>query len=367
MDLLEEIINEARKLPLVPLAGVEAYQNAGPGMITMVDTELEKNGCINNLIGNNPLQMMYDNHKHHWAFMATVFGISAYELLARTVPWVYRSYYSHGFDYAYFPIELTAWKSAVTHHMPEKTAGQVLCIYDWMLEKHNQIIELAQRSDTETLPVSESWIEEKEAFKGQLLAGDFSSCMEIARNYIMESSRVKDFYLYIIQPSMYEIGLMWEGAEISVAQEHLASAVVSRILACVAGEMKHTSKEKGKALVTAAPGEFHEIGAWMVSDLLEQDGWQVTYLGANTPDQDLLKLLDDNLPDILALSVTMPFNLDRAESIVSAIHKNPLHRGLKILIGGRVFIDNPELEKTLGADGFAANLDDALRTTRSWV
>ena len=367
MDLLEEIINEAQNLPLVPLAGVEAYQNAGPQMIMQVDTELGNNDQINNLIGNNPLQMMYDNHKHHWAFMATVFGISAYELLARTVPWVYRSYSTHGFDYTYFRVELTAWKSAITHHMPEKTTEQILCIYDWMLAKHGQMIELAKRGDTETLPISESWYEEKEAFKGQLLAGDFASCMEIAKNYIEESSRVKDLYLYIIQPAMYEIGLMWERAEISVAQEHLASAVVSRILACVAGEMKLTPKDKGKAVVTSAPGEFHEIGAWMVSDLLEQDGWQVTYLGANPPDQDLLKLLEDNLPDILVLSVTMPFNLDRAGSIVSAIRKNPLHRGLRILVGGRVFIDNPELEKKLGADGFAANLDEALRKTRSWV
>ncbi len=366
-DLLTEILAEARDLPLVPLKGVSEYQEAGPEMIRQVDAELEEDESLQVLIGNNPLQVMYDNHKHHWAFMATVFGISGYELLARTVPWVYRSYHSHGFSYDYFPVELNAWKRAIATHISEKSAGQILMIYDWILDKHDQMIELAELGDAGDLPISESWLEDKETFKESLLNGNFTSCMDIAHAYINESARLKDFYLHIIQPSMYEIGLMWEKAEISVAQEHLASAVVSRILACVAGEVSHIPKEKGKAVITAAPGEFHEIGAWMVSDLLEQDGWQVSYLGANTPDQDLIKLLDEYLPDLLVLSVTMPFNLDKAKALVAAVRENSIHRSMRILVGGRVFVDNPELEKAIGADGLAANLDEALRITRSWV
>ena len=31
----------------------------------------------------------------------------------------------------------------------------------------------------------------------------------------------------------------------------------------------------------------------MISDVLDQDGWQVRYLGANTPDGDLLKMVDE--------------------------------------------------------------------------
>lgn len=366
-DLLAEILAEARDLPLVPLKGVSEYQGAGPEMIRLVDAELGENESLQVLIGNNPLQVMYDNHKHHWAFMATVFGISGYELLARTVPWVYRSYHSHGFSYDYFPVELNAWKRAIATYISEKSAGQILMIYDWILDKHDQMIELAELEDAGELPISESWLEDKDTFKRSLLEGNFTSCMDIAHAYINESARLKDFYLHIIQPSMYEIGLMWEKAEISVAQEHLASAVVSRILACVAGEVSHIPKEKGKAVITAAPGEFHEIGAWMVSDLLEQDGWQVSYLGANTPDQDLINLLEESLPDLLVLSVTMPFNLDRAKAIVAAVRENSIHRSMRILVGGRVFVDNPELEKVVGADGLAANLDEALRITRSWM
>jgi methanogenic corrinoid protein MtbC1 len=49
----------------------------------------------------------------------------------------------------------------------------------------------------------------------------------------------------------------------------------------------YPSQAKGKAVITAAPNEFYEIGAWMISDILEFDGWEVRYLGANTPVNDL--------------------------------------------------------------------------------
>jgi methanogenic corrinoid protein MtbC1 len=167
------------------------------------------------------------------------------------------------------------------------------------------------------------------------------------------------FYLHIVQPVMYEIGRMWENAEISVAQEHLASAVVARVLAATGGSRIFTGYRKGRALVTTVQNEFHEIGAWMISDILEQDGWQVRYLGSNTPREDLLRMLDDYLPDLLAVSVTMAFNLDNLNSLLAEIRSNPLHGDMPVMIGGRVFLDSPELVADMNVHSFAHSLQEA--------
>jgi methanogenic corrinoid protein MtbC1 len=165
---------------------------------------------------------------------------------------------------------------------------------------------------------------------------------------------------------MYEIGMLWERAEISVAEEHLASAIVVRIMATIGIAKIEVVEAKGRAVVTASPNEFHEIGAWMVSDALEQDGWMVQYLGANTPREDLVRLLQSFNPDILAISVTIPFNVNKAKDTITSVRSKSELAGMKIMVGGRVFNENPELWAVTGADGFAPNLQSARRLAAQW-
>lgn len=72
---LNDIIEDARQLPLVPLTATSKYQDKISVLTQFVNETLETDPSIHTLIGNNPLQIMYDNHKHHAAFMATVFSI----------------------------------------------------------------------------------------------------------------------------------------------------------------------------------------------------------------------------------------------------------------------------------------------------
>jgi hypothetical protein len=180
---LSSVIEDAVKLPLVPLGAVSEYRNKTAEMTSLVDTELSSRPDIMDLLDNNALQIMYDNHKHHASFMATVFGVSGYELLAKTVPWVYRSYHSHGFSYDYFPIALQAWQKAVTSIMDEDLRSQILAVYSWMIASHEKMISLAE-GPGEKPPVSKQWFEIKEDFRNRLLEGDSQGCLAIANQYM---------------------------------------------------------------------------------------------------------------------------------------------------------------------------------------
>ncbi|MGC8779201.1 MAG: cobalamin-dependent protein, partial [Candidatus Caldatribacteriaceae bacterium] len=59
----------------------------------------------------------------------------------------------------------------------------------------------------------------------------------------------------------------------------------------------------------------------MTADLLEAEGWNVLYLGANTPQKELLRLLKRVKPKILGISVTMVFNLLQAEEIITCLRE----------------------------------------------
>lgn len=356
---LDSVVIQAQQLPQIPVAAISAYHQHAREMCAVVDATLSKHEDINILIGNNPLQVMYDNHTHHAAFMTSVFSTANYELLARTLPWVYQVYRNKNFLFDYFPLELKAWIDAVRTALTPEDAENIYAVYRWMLNQHENIVKLACDVDYSTQPpINPQWLAQKNTFLKALLAGDHHECVKLSKTLVRSSVDLEDFYLNIVQPCMYEIGILWERGFISVAHEHLASAIVGRVLAGASMVDISAAPLETRAVITASPDEFHEIGAWMVSDILEHDGWQVRYLGANTPTEDLIKMLKCFHPHILALSVTMPFNLHKVQQMIRSIRAEADLNGLYIIVGGNAFSQSKDLWRSSGADAWAANIHD---------
>ncbi|MBU2431127.1 MAG: cobalamin-binding protein, partial [Proteobacteria bacterium] len=155
----DDIVKEAKKLPVVSLAAATAYHEKTSFLTEYVDETLASHPKIHDLTGHNPLQVMYDNHRHHAAFMATVFSIANYELLARTVPWVYRAYSAHSFSFDYFPVELKAWVAAIDKYMATDMTAEIKSVYAWMIKQHENMMYLSQIKKEHKLPVREDWLE----------------------------------------------------------------------------------------------------------------------------------------------------------------------------------------------------------------
>ncbi len=363
---IDALIASVEDLPRVPLAGATAYRNMRVELTGYVDETMMAAESIGNLIGGNDPQIMYDNHRHHASFMLTVFYIGNYELLARTLPWVYRAYFSHNFSYDYFKVELQTWIAALHKCIEPALTTEIISIYSWMLDKHEQIVQISQEYTESDIPVETDWLARKDDFLTALLEGDRHHCVAIAEHSVSTAEELQQFYLQVIQPAMYEIGRLWENGVISVAQEHLASAIVARVMASINSIDIQEKLSRGKAVIAAGPGEYHEIGAWMISDLLEHDGWRIRYLGANIPLADLLDLLHKFQPEILVLSVTMPFNILPARETVTAVRNDHNLSKVRIMVGGRVFNDIDGLWQSTGAHGCSANVAGAVKLARTW-
>ncbi len=366
MKTVSALVDVANNLPPVSLESAAEYHKNIPSMTKHVDESLTTVSDINTLLGDNPLRIMYDNHKNHAAFMSTVFSINNYELLVRTVVWVYRSYHAHGFSYDYFPVELKSWMKAVELTLDQESAREINTIYSWILENHPHFIELSKNVTDEPAINDKEWIEAKNMFQASLLLGDHKACLKMADKLVRTLSDLEPFYLHIIQPVMYEVGNLWEQAKITVAHEHLASAIVGRVMASISMIDNISTSKKGRAIIASSANELHEIGAWMISDVLEQDGWDVRYLGANMPEKDLIELLASFKPHLLALSVTMPYNINLARTTISQIKSREEIQGVKIMLGGRVFNKSPELWRITRADGYAPNLKEARELADQW-
>ncbi len=170
-------------------------------------------------------------------------------------------------------------------------------------------------------------------FFNALLTGDRLKCRKIALGLLENKFPVKNLYEDILKQSLYEIGDLWENGEISVATEHLASAIVENILNDVYAQIvseKHINKS---VVVTCVENEFHQIGVKMVADIFEMNYWKVHFLGANIPVKDLIDFIEKKQPNLLAVSMSLYFHLPLLENILKRVNAEFPH--LTILIGGQ--------------------------------
>ncbi len=199
-----------------------------------------------------------------------------------------------------------------------------------------------------------------EDYVDALRTGDRRRALNIARSALNAGIDIRDLYMDVFQPAMHEIGRLWEVNELTVAQEHLATAITQSVMAQLYAHV-FARPPLGKTLVaTCIGGELHELGIRMVADFFEIEGWDVYYLGANMPAEDVVRMANERKADALAVSVTLNNHVPRAQELIRMIRRSPIGATITILVGGQPINRAPDIYQKIGADLTAADARDAV-------
>ena len=173
----------------------------------------------------------------------------------------------------------------------------------------------------------------------------------------------EELYLKVIQGAQYRIGELWLANEVSIAQEHLATAIAQLALSHLYPRLPRAQRLGKRVLLACVEGELHEMGPRIMSDFLEMGGFDVDYLGANVPTESLVKMVTERPPDLLALSVTLSFHLPALRQAVSEVRK-VMGRRVPIAVGGHAFNWSPDVPRALDVDIHARDAKEMLDAVR---
>lgn len=199
----------------------------------------------------------------------------------------------------------------------------------------------------------------QERYLQAMVAGSGRAADKVVEAALDRRVRPQQIYLDIFQPTAYALGSMWQRNKISVAQEHLATAIIERQM----GELHPLFRapgDYGRTLVIGCvPGEWHRVGARMVADFFEAEGWQVHYLGASVPVSDMVGLARETRADVVGLSAQMLFSLPQVGAFVRALRAAGL-TDLPVIAGGMPFVERPEIAGALNVVGSGADAGEAV-------
>lgn len=178
---------------------------------------------------------------------------------------------------------------------------------------------------------------------------------------------ITDIYEHIFKATQHEVGYLWLTKQIGVGQEHFCTAATQVIMTSLYPDIFSSQKIGLKMIACSAAGDIHEMGIRMIADLFEMGGWDTYYLGGNMPDDEIIKTIKQHKPDLLAISVTMPFHISKVQKLIAKIRSDPATRQLLILAGGEPFRLLTDMWKKIGADGFAENGMNAITLANNLI
>lgn len=192
-----------------------------------------------------------------------------------------------------------------------------------------------------------------------LLQKNSRNSMFMIQKFCQQGIPLSDIYVEILAESMRRIGEMWHTAQITVDTEHFCTSVTQMAMAQLYPVI-FSQERKNKAVLCACPGtELHEMGARMVADLFENDGWDSVYLGAAVPEDALMDSIRENDPDLLTLSISMPQHLIECQTLVERIRRE--FPDLRIAVGGNAFRSTHEIWKQWPIDIYTEDARELIK------
>jgi methanogenic corrinoid protein MtbC1 len=150
----------------------------------------------------------------------------------------------------------------------------------------------------------------------------------------------------VVAPALTRVGEGWAEGSLSIAQEHMATAVFRRILGWLF-RVYEVSGAAPRLVVATPPGQVHELGALMVATSAAAEGWGVTYLGPDLPVADLLSAVAQTGARAVAVSaVYVPESVDLLAALREM--RAGLPERVPVIVGGAA---TPEIAAEAEAAG----------------
>jgi methanogenic corrinoid protein MtbC1 len=162
----------------------------------------------------------------------------------------------------------------------------------------------------------------------------------------------------VLAPSLRSIGDRWAAGELSIADEHRASAVATRLIARLGPRFSGPGRRRGTVVLGSVAGDRHHLPTAILADLLRGARLDVVDLGADTPAESFVEAASavDRLVAV-GVCVTAPEVLRAVPPTVRAVRAAGIVA--PVVVGGGA-VGDADTARSLGSDHWAQGADEVV-------
>lgn len=215
------------------------------------------------------------------------------------------------------------------------------------LEKLELMVGQAKPAEAGAHPADEAWPEAAALFalSERHLWGE----LEAALADTLRPLTPLDAQKRVLMPLLALLSRGVGEGRISVAQEHILSALAREQLVLLRARLPRSPEPKGRLLLATPEGDTHDLGLLLAHNFAVACGFQVLYLGPNTPKKELCEAAVRWLPTHVLVASTLSEQEGAKESLLSFLSFLDRHLPVSasVWLGGR---NVPLVAPRLGRD-----------------
>lgn len=204
---------------------------------------------------------------------------------------------------------------------------------------------------------------EVEAFTARALVDDAATLLNLVDLLLARGIAVDSVLVDLLAPAARLLGTWWEEDRCDFIEVTMGLWRLQEIVRELGSHAPPDTDRHGngqrRALFASMPGDQHTFGTIMVGEMFQRHGWE-TDVAIEADISELLDRVGSRHFDLVGLTLSCDCHTARIPSVILAIRSVSRNARVRVMVGGRVFAEDPSLAAQFGADGTAADARDAL-------
>ncbi len=161
-------------------------------------------------------------------------------------------------------------------------------------------------------------------------------------------------------PVLESVTTLFRQDRMSVLAHQYATRIL-RMLVDQAQSRYTTSPTRNRRIAMfCGQTEAEELSGQLVADLLEADGYEITFAGGGVANDEIRGELGERTPDALLLFASSAKDAPFVRELIDQVRENGAFPDMQIVVGGGIFNRAPGLAEEIGADVSASSPRDLL-------
>ncbi|MEM7228916.1 MAG: cobalamin-dependent protein [Planctomycetota bacterium] len=289
--------------------------------------------------------------------LAQAVAVQSPELFRSTVMWSQAAYMARSVDLQDLRNALRCLLAVLESEMPDNVTSAVL---PYVQQALVAVMEESPPSAEPHVSMDRAHGKLSLLYLEALLDGRRADAERLILDAAEAGVPITELYEDVLRVTQLEVGQMWHMDEITVADEHFATATTDSVISQLRRFFPDSTPRGRRMVATTVGGDLHALGVRMVADFFEMDGWNVFYLGPNTPNDAMADVVQVREAHLLALSGASVLHVRALAELIRQLRDNDATTDVKVIVGGPIFLMVDGLWRSIGADGFASTATEAV-------
>ncbi|MGI6734005.1 MAG: cobalamin B12-binding domain-containing protein [Anaerovoracaceae bacterium] len=207
-----------------------------------------------------------------------------------------------------------------------------------------------------------------EEMMNSVLEGEEDEAVALAQRAVEEELDLEKVMYEGFLKGIQEAGRLYESGEYYLPELVCSADALKAALAVLDNKLKSNpeiTSGEGKVVLATVQGDVHDIGKTIVGSMLTAAGFELYDLGADVPNEEVIKAVKELEPDILGLSALLTTTMEEQRNIIEMLSAEKLRDRVKVIVGGAPV--NQSWADKIGADGYSENALTAVKLAKGLV